>query len=266
MNFDELRDTALRAAQAASEAVFQNWRSAHFGAGPALYAEKTDLSPVTGIDLLSHQVIARTILDAYPSHQILSEEGPEVEHPEQAPFLWVIDPVDGTKNFIRGLPFFSIQIALFCGNELTVGVSSAPALGETAYAVRDAGAFLNGRRLRVSETQSLDRAYVNHGSVRNFELTGRSDQLSALCRSTWTARGFGDSWSYHWLANGALDVIVEARTRIWDIAAVALIVQEAGGWVSTLDGQRIGVNSTSILATNERLHAPILKLFASPGP
>jgi histidinol-phosphatase len=146
-------------------------------------------------------------------------------------------------------------------DKLIIGVSCAPLLNETLYAEKGKGAFLNGRPIRVSETNDVSNSFITYGGVRQFVEKGFIDNLRELIKDAGRDRGFGDMYLYHCLASGKSDAVFEAAVNIWDIAALAVIVEEAGGKVTDLEGKPISKESKHIIATNRRLHEDLLKYF-----
>ena len=253
-----IRDTALEAIEATGDILMNAWRRHRRAKRPVMeHATKADLTPVTVTDREVEVAIRRLVLSRYPDHSILGEEA-GMDGRLKAPYLWAIDPIDGTKPFVRGMRFFGTQIALMHEGRVMVGVSHAPALRETVVAVRGGGAFLNGKRLRVSDVADLSAALIAHGSVRHFAATGNLERLVALNRRVWGTDGFKDFWSYHNLASGCIDAVLEPETNVWDIAAVSLVIEEAGGMVTEYSGAPIGPGSTSIIASNGRIHKALL--------
>ncbi len=225
------------------------------------YADKDDRTPVTRIDREIEALLKSLILEAYPDHAVVGEEG-GTQGKAGAEYVWYVDPVDGTKNLIRGLPHFSTQLALFRTGVPVLGVSCAPGLQENIIALRGEGAFLGDTRLQVSSIGHLNRCYLCHGNIRYFSQLGRLEGLLSLCSKAWANRGFGDFWGYHLLAQGRVDIMLDAKTSIWDIAAVSVIVEEAGGRVTDMDGLPIDPHSSSVVATNGLVHEEVLEILA----
>jgi len=247
---DQYLNVALKAADAADRIAMD-----YFG-GQLEIETKSDDSPVTVADRAAEEAIREILGESFPDHGIFGEEFGQAGSTEN---LWLIDPIDGTRSFIRGLPFWSVQIALMHQGRVVVGVSSAPALGERAWATAGGGAMLDGKPIRVSETDSLDSADISLGNLAT--LAGDEQAWSRLARLVTTAariRGYGDYWHYHQLARGGLDGVIESDVNILDIAALSLLVTEAGGIFTDLDGQPIDLETTSVLATNSRLHSKLL--------
>lgn len=218
---------------------------------------KADKSPVTEADVRAEEEIRRVLSARFPSYGFYGEE--TGQHAMDARCIWLVDPIDGTKSFVRECPFFSTQIALLRDGELVLGVSSAPAYGEIAWAERGGGAWLDGRALRVSAVDEIDAAIVSSGNLKTLALDRpRWDKYGQLVARVNRIRGYGDFVHYHLLARGALDAVIESDVNILDIAALTVIVEEAGGRFTDLDGTPISLNTTSVLASNGKLHASLL--------
>jgi histidinol-phosphatase len=249
---------ARQAAAAAADVIRHHY--AH-----AVTAEiKADSTPVTIADREAEIAIKNVLRTAFPDHAFYGEEfGRE----GAGDCLWLIDPIDGTKAFVRGYPMFSTQIALMHCGELVLGVSSAPlygAAGETAWARKEGGAFLDGKPMRVSTAHEFDAGTaISIGNVKTLTRDARWAALGELIRRSGRIRGYGDFLHYHLLASGRIDLVVESDVNILDIAALAVIVREAGGVFTTLDGGALDLNTTGVLAGTPALHAQALALFHS---
>jgi histidinol-phosphatase len=218
---------------------------------------KADKSPVTEADVRAEQAIHEVLRARFPDYGFFGEE--TGRQAMDADNIWMVDPIDGTKSFVRETPFFSTQIALLRAGKLVLGVSNAPVYGEMAWAEQGGGAFLDGEPLQVSAIGSLDDAFLSIGNLKSLATSGVGwARFGALVARVSRLRGYGDFLHYHLLARGALDVVLESDINILDIAALTVIVREAGGTVSDLAGGEIGLESTTILATNGSLHAPLL--------
>jgi len=217
---------------------------------------KSDKTPVTHADVECEQEIRRIILDAFPAHGFYGEETGKTN--ADAELLWLVDPIDGTKSFVREYPFFSTQIALMEKGELLLGVSSGVMFGELAWAERGAGAWLNGERLTVSNTSRLDAASVSSGNLKSLANSDGWPRFGDIVRQADRIRGYGDFYHYHLLAAGKIDAVIESDVNILDIAALAVIVSEAGGVFTDLNGDPPGLQTRSVLAANPALHKLLL--------
>lgn len=217
---------------------------------------KADKSPVTEADVRCELAIREVLEKRFPAHGFYGEE--TIARDRGADSLWLVDPIDGTKAFVREYPMFSTQIALMRGGEIVVGVSSAPVYGELAYAENGHGAFLNGQRLAVSDISTLDQAALSSGNLKTLASGPQWPRFGALVARVNRIRGYGDFLHYHLLAAGKIDVVIESDVSILDIAACAAIVTEAGGRFTDLAGAPVTLESTSVLASNGRLHEAVL--------
>ena len=217
---------------------------------------KEDKTPVTEADVRC-EIAIREILEArFPSHGFYGEEtGSRDTHAQS---VWLVDPIDGTKAFVREYPMFSTQIALMRGGEIVLGVSSAPVYGELACAERGCGAYLNGKPMHVSRTSTIEAATLSSGNIKTLASSGRWGRYGALVAQVNRIRGYGDFLHYHLLAGGKIDAVIETDINILDIAACVAIVREAGGRFTELSGAPITLESTSVLATNGPMHGPVL--------
>ena len=254
-------DVAQRAADAAEAVIGTHWRAREFA-----IETKADETPVTVADREAEAAIRAVLHEAYPAHAVFGEEAGRTG---KGDFLWLVDPIDGTRAFVRDYPFFSTQIALMHAGELVLGVSAAGEFGERAWAVRGGGAFLRRRgeaaqHLRVSAHACFDAgAAVSTGNLRSLAASpARWNAYAGIVRSVGRIRGYGDFLHYHLLARGAIDLVIESDLNILDIAALVVIVREAGGVFTDLDGRSVGLATTSALAAGQALHAQALAAFA----
>jgi len=217
---------------------------------------KADKSPVTEADIRSEEAIHHVLSKHFPTYGFFGEE--TGQHDMGAESIWLVDPIDGTKSFVRECPFFSTQIALMRAGRMVLGVSSAPAYGEFAWAERGEGAWLGQQRIRVSGVDAIDAAIVSSGNLKTLAKSPRWARYGELVARVNRIRGYGDFVHYHLLARGALDAVIESDVNILDIAALTVLVEEAGGTFTDLDGMPVGLLTTSVLATNGALHAPLL--------
>jgi histidinol-phosphatase len=232
---------------------------------------KPDMTPVSDADTAVEKALRMTLSRTRPRDGVLGEEYGVREAPAGAGNRqWVIDPIDGTKNFIRGVPIWATLIALMTGDEPVVGLVSAPALGRRWWAAVGHGAYA-GRHtatahpLRVSGVQRLADASFCYSDLRGWEETGRLSPVLDIIRHTWRNRAYGDFYGYMLLAEGAVDAMVEPELSLWDLAALIPIVTEAGGTFTDLAGRR-GPGGGSAVASNGRLHEDLLARLTPSGP
>ncbi len=246
-------DVAVVAAKAAAEDIMGYYR------GDFEVEIKADQTPVTVADRRAEEIIRRTLLEAFPDHGFFGEESGKEQ--ADAEYLWLVDPIDGTKSFVGGYGMFSTQIALMHRGELVLGVSSAPAAGELARAARGAGAQLDGSPLRISNVSALSDASISTGNLRSLAASDRWPNLGSVLARVNRTRGYGDYYHYHRLAAGQLDAVIESDVNILDIAALYVIVTESGGLFTDLQGQPVGLGTTSVLAATPGLHPLLLDML-----
>lgn len=222
---------------------------------------KPDRTFVTEVDKAIERAIRSRITAAFPGHGLVGEEyGVEAGG---ATTRWYIDPIDGTHNFIRGVPLFGTLVAVEHEGELQAAVLSAPALRERWWARRGGGAWARSagevepRRIRVSGVSRLEDAQILYGSGHDIEESGAAPGFRSLLGDVWRERGFGDFWGYALLAEGAAEAMVEVDLSTWDAAAPLVLIEEAGGRVTDLQGRR-AIDTRTFLATNGLLHDEIL--------
>lgn len=243
--------TAIEAAQAAQVVIDKYY------AGEFEVEIKPDQSPVTIADVETEETIKRIILGAFPDHGFYGEETGKVN--EDADYNWLIDPIDGTKSFVRGYPFFSTQIALMYKGELIVGVSNAPGFKEMAYAEKGQGAWLNGEKIQVSNIQELSKSTLSLGNIATIAGKPQWQTVGELIQGVHRIRGYGDFYHYHLLASGKIDIVIESDVNILDIAALSVIVNEAGGCFTDLSGNALTLDTTTVLACNtQAMHQSML--------
>ena len=218
---------------------------------------KADKTPVTEADVRAEEAIRDLLTRRFPSYGFYGEETGKSDM--NAESVWLVDPIDGTKSFVRECPFFSTQIALMRGGRFVLGVSSAPAYGELAWAERGGGAWLDGKRIEVSKVATREAAIVSTGNLKTLAASAAWPRFGSLIGGINRIRGYGDFVHYHLLARGALDVVIESDVNILDIAALTVIVDEAGGRFTDLRGAPVDLATTTVLATNGPLHEPILE-------
>jgi histidinol-phosphatase len=226
---------------------------------------KPDLTPVTDADQAVEEGIRRTLSRARPRDAVLGEEQGTTGHGQRC---WVVDPIDGTKNFVRGVPVWATLIGLMVDGEVVVGVVSAPQLNRRWWAMRDGGAWTGKSLLRatpcqVSDVSRIEDASLSYSSLGGWDERGRLEDFLALSRRCWRTRAYGDFWSYMLLAEGAVDLAAEPELELYDMAALVPIVTEAGGRFTSLEGED-GPFGGNALATNSILHSEVLKRL-NPG-
>ena len=231
--------------------------SRSYYAGNFTVTTKEDMTPVTQADVECEQAIRGVILDAFPEHGFYGEETGRTQ--EDAEYLWLVDPIDGTKGFVRQYPFFSTQIALMRHGEIILGVSSGTMMDELAWAEKGQGAWLNGKRLKVSHIDNPDRAAVSVGNLKSLAGSDGWGALGSIVERADRIRGYGDFYHYHLLASGKIEAVIESDLNILDIAALSVIVSEAGGVFTDLNGERPTLEIRSVLAANPSLHAEYLE-------
>lgn len=243
--------TALDAVHAAQDIILQYYH------GDFAVELKPDQSPVTIADVQTEQTIKNIILDRFPNHGFFGEETGKVN--AGAEFNWLIDPIDGTKSFVRGYPMFSTQIALMQGDELILGVSNAPGFNELAYAEKGKGAFLNNKPINVSGYTALNQAALSLGNIASLAASAQWANLGQIITQVQRIRGYGDFLHYHLLASGKIDAIIESDVNILDIAALSVIVREAGGIFTDLSGGALNLETKTVLASaSAEIHADLL--------
>ena len=230
-------------------------------------SRKPDRTFVTEADRAIERLVRDRIRAIYPDHGFVGEEYGDEDG--AAGVRWYIDPIDGTHNFIRGVPLFGTLLAVEVDGEMQVGVLSAPAMGERWYAARGRGASAIARdglrrRLRVSEVDALRDAQLIYGSRRENVASGLMPGFDAVIDACWRERGFGDFWGYALVAEGAAEAMLETGMHSWDVAAPMVIIEEAGGRVTDMSGAR-DVNAASFVGSNGLLHEELLRGLASPG-
>ena len=236
---------------------------ARFKAQDLKVTEKPDATPVTDADTAVEKALRATLSRTRPRDAVLGEEfGSTIAAAGPSQRQWVIDPIDGTKNFLRGVPIWATLIALMDGSEPVVGLVSAPALGRRWWAAKGLGAYTgrslaSATRLGVSKVASLSDASFSYSSLSGWEEQGRLDGCLDLTRACWRTRAYGDFWPYMMVAEGSVDICAEPELSLWDMAANAIVVTEAGGTFTGLDG-RPGPHSGNAAASNGLLHDELL--------
>ena len=221
---------------------------------------KEDHTEVTEADRGAETAIRRRIARTRPNDAVLGEEEGLVGDAGSS-WRWIVDPVDGTSNFVKAVPIWATLIALEHEGELVVGVCSAPALGRRWWAARGSGACADGTAIHVSSTSDISAAHLAYSDIGSFARHGRGPQLTALTARAWRARGLGDFWMHVLVAEGAFDAAMEPIVSLWDLAALQVIVEESGGRFTNLAGEARS-DGGSAVSSNNVLHNAILAALA----
>jgi histidinol-phosphatase len=219
---------------------------------------KPDLTPVTEADRAVEQALRERLAAARPGDAVIGEEyGADAESASGR--RWIIDPIDGTKSYVRGMPTWSTLIALSAQDEVSVGVVSSPALSRRWWAQRGEGAFADGRRIHVSGVAELGDAMLTWSGLEDWDAIGRLDAIVELGRKCWRTRGVGDAWQYMLVAEGVAEIALDPAVSLWDLAALQVIVEEAGGRFTDFGGVPTPDGGDGI-ATNGLVHGAALAI------
>lgn len=218
---------------------------------------KPDLTPVSEADTAVEQSIRARVAAQRPGESVFGEEFGD----DGGDVRWIVDPIDATRNYVRGIPVYATLVALEREGEVVLGVVSAPALGKRWWAERGGGAFADGDRIYVSRVHRLEDAVFAYTSHRSFGDAGAAQAFERLASTAWVARGYGDFWQYMLIAEGAADVSAETGVGVWDLAAPRVIVEEAGGRFTDWSGER-RIDGGNAIASNGLLHDAALAAFA----
>jgi histidinol-phosphatase len=243
---------ALELADLADDITLPAFRSADFAV-----ETKADLTPVTEVDRAVERSLRERIEQDRPGEVVVGEEYGSAE----GKVRWIVDPIDGTKNFVRGIPVWGTLIALEREGEVVAGVASAPALGRRWWAARGHGAFADGTPIHVSKVDVVSEAQLCFGGINGWRRAARLEaflDLASRCKRT---RGFGDFWMHMLVAEGAADVAVEPAVALWDLAAIKIMVEEAGGRFTNLQGEA-RADGGSAVSTNGLLHDEVIEILA----
>jgi histidinol-phosphatase len=223
---------------------------------------KADRSPVTLADREAERLLRTALLDAFPNDGFLGEESGE--HQGSSGFRWIIDPIDGTRSFVRAIPIWATLVGLEFQNETIAGVCELPALKQTFRALRGDGAYRDDRRIRVSDVTTLSESMMFYSSVSWFVKAGKRDEFLNLASRTQRQRGFGDFYGHVLVAQGSGEIMIEHGVHAWDVAALLPIVEEAGGRFTNWNDERT-IHSPDVIASNGLMHAPALSLLVGKG-
>jgi histidinol-phosphatase len=249
---DRRLEVAIAAARAGGEVALHYFRS-----GVAV-ERKPDATPVTIADREAEKRVVEVLRAAFPEHGILGEEfGEHVGRGAR----WIIDPIDGTKSFIRGIPYFATLVALEEEGEVTTGAICAPALEDLLYAQKGGGAFDQNGPIRVSDVQSLRNAMLVFGGANVLRQAGRWDAYERLVDASARQRGYGDYFGYTFVARGQAEAMIDVDLKAWDLAPLKIVIEEAGGRFTDFTG-RPTIHGGSAVASNGRIHDEILTLIS----
>jgi len=233
--------------------------TARFRASDLLVETKPDLTPVSEADRAAEVAIRDVLARARPDDAVLGEEEGHVGESDRC---WVLDPIDGTKNYVRGVPVWASLIALEERGQPVVGLVSAPALGFRWWSAVGEGAFRNGDPIQVSKVRSINDAMVSYGDHELMAELGRGAQFAALLAASWRSRGYGDFWSHMLVAEGAVDVGLDPVAAHWDMAAIRAIVEAAGGQFSSIDGDPSPAAGSGV-SSNGLVHEAVLQVLST---
>jgi histidinol-phosphatase len=249
-------EVAVEAARQAGQLALR-----YFDAGLAV-EWKQDKSPVTVADREAESLLRTTLLGRFPDDGFLGEE--HGEQPGRSGFRWIIDPIDGTRSFVRGIPIWATLVGLEYRDEQIAGVCELPVFGQTYRALRGDGAYRGDRRLRVSDVATLEESMIFYSSLSWFIRAGRQDEFMELALRTQRQRGFGDFYGFVLVAQGSGELMVEHGVHSWDVAALKPILEEAGGRLTDWDGTPT-IHRTDVIASNGRLHDTALQILNGKG-
>lgn len=247
------REVAIKAVKEAEKAILKYCQE------EIKFDLKPDKTPVTLADKEAEKVIKNVIKGVFPDHSFLGEEEGVDNHLSE--YRWIIDPIDGTKNFMRQINIWGALLALEKNGELILGVTNAPLLKELTVAEKGRGAYKNNKKLKVSNIEKLEDSFIAHGTLSSFNKINKVENLLKLCNGVLSNRGFGDFWPHIFVAEGKIDCLIEANVKYWDMAATKLIIEEAGGIVTDIYGDNLNDKSTTMIATNGKIHSQVLEIF-----
>ena len=246
--------TAKRAAKSAEQIIKRYYKCA------PKTTIKEDLTPVTQADIECEQVIKQVLAAQFPDFGFYGEETGKSN--TDSDFMWLVDPIDGTKSFVREYGFFSTQIALMYRGEIIIGVSHAPIFNETAWAAKGLGAFIDDESVQVSEFIKAEESCYSTGNLKSYAQSPKNwEKLRQVMSLAHKTRGYGDFYHYHLLAAGKLELVIESDLNILDIAALSVIIKEAGGIMTDITGKAIDLETTSVLAGNHASYNQALPLL-----
>ncbi|GIW82965.1 MAG: putative monophosphatase [Gemmatales bacterium] len=255
-------EEAVRAARDAGMIGMKYFPDAHSADFASQVEQKSDSSPVTRADREAEALLRERLLGTFPDDGFLGEEFGA--SPGSSGFRWIIDPIDGTRNFVRGIPIWGTLVGLEYRGEAIAGAIFIPPLGQLFHALRGNGAFRDEQRIRVSTIDQLHKAQVFYSSIQWFQKAGCQDVFLELANYVERMRGFGDVYGHVLVAQGSGELMVEHGVHIWDVAAVKPIIEEAGGRYSTWDGSP-AIDRPNVLVSNGLLHEAALRILRQAG-
>ena len=250
-NFSKELVIAIDASNAAAKLIRSYFK------GNFIVDIKEDMTPVTEVDIKAENTIKEIILNAFPDYGFYGEE--TCRENKNSEYTWLVDPIDGTKGFVRGYPFFSTQIALMHHDEIILGVSNAPIFDEVIFAEKGKGAWMNNKQIHISNTKDIVSSTISTGNLKTIALSENWMNLGKIVSKADRIRGYGDFYHYHLLASGKIDVVIESDVNILDVAALSLIIEESGGVFTDFQGKRSNLDTTSVIASNPNLYSSIKK-------
>lgn len=250
LNTTELLDFAIDAVWQAGRLTLGYFQTA------VAVQKKADNTPLTIADQKAEELLRRLISERYPSHSIVGEEYGRFD--SDSPYTWIIDPIDGTKSFVSGVPLYANLLALLDGDKALLGIINFPALNEMIYAMRGAGCFWNGRRAQVSQTSDLKEAVLLTSGLNYFH--EKQAAWERLLAATYIQRTWGDAYGYALVATGRADVMVDPAMALWDAAPLQVIMEEAGGTFTDWQGNAT-IHHPESMATNGRLYDQVMHII-----
>tara|TARA_B100000902_G_scaffold233838_1_gene221695 strand:- start:712 stop:1494 length:783 start_codon:yes stop_codon:yes gene_type:complete len=250
-NFSKELVVAIDASDAAAKLIRSYFK------GNFIVDIKEDMTPVTEVDIKAENTIKEIIMNAFPDYGFYGEE--TCRENKNSEYTWLVDPIDGTKGFVRGYPFFSTQIALMHHDEIILGVSNAPIFDEIIFAEKGKGAWMNNKQIHISNTKDIVSSTISTGNLKTIAQSENWKNLGKIVSKADRIRGYGDFYHYHLLASGKIDVVIESDVNILDVAALSLIIEESGGVFTDFQGKRSNLDTTSVIASNPILYSSIKK-------
>ncbi len=237
----------------ASERITLKYFNSHLKVG-----YKSDNSPVTIADKSCEKFVVNELSKKFPRHSFYGEEFGGETASRESGFRWIIDPIDGTRNFTRGIPYWGTLCGLELDGEIVAGIMALPAIKETYYAFRGHGAYKNGKRVRVSKVKELEKSTIVFGGLNYFLGTKYESGFDEIIRTAYHDRGFGDCFGYTFVAAGSAEAMIDPIVSPWDVAAIKIIIEEAGGIYTDFEGNATIYSRTGV-AANPYIHEAILR-------